>query len=93
VILVDMEYVIIVHLTIFIVKNAMMKWRRMKMPRPILRETLFVANCPYCNSGHWHAITTEFDDIYTYVLAKCDECERKFDIDYVCVRISPIKEQ
>lgn len=62
------------------------------MPRTFPAKALFVANCPYCDSGHWTSINTEFDDTMVYVLAKCDDCERKFDIDYICVRILPIKE-
>jgi len=47
----------------------------------------FAVNCPECSCGNWGAIMMEFDDNMLYIVAKCNECEHKFDVDYECVKV------
>jgi len=54
---------------------------------------LFNCACPYCDSEHFEQIQCELDDTRAYIVAKCLDCDKKFDLTYACVKIDKIKEK
>lgn len=58
-------------------------------PKSIIE--LFNCACPYCDSEQFTELKCDLDDTRCYVLAKCDNCNKKFDLTYACINVDKIK--
>lgn len=64
-----------------------------KCAHPKKVNGLFNCACPYCDSEHFEQIQCELDDTRAYIVAKCLDCDKKFDLTYACIKIDKIKEE
>lgn len=63
-----------------------------KCAHPKKVNELFNCSCPYCDSERFEQIQCELDDTRAYMIAKCLDCGKKFDLTYACIKIDKTKE-